>query len=93
LEELYNFLVAFCTQYSKEVDLLEQPLWIDRILDDQHNMQEKNHQVQHMDKSFGCAREAFAWFGLDNDIVEFFESERLRTEITSYDENLWSVCI
>ena len=57
---LYDFLIQIRRQLGAELPLL---LWVDAICIDQHNIQERSHQVTMMRRIFSEAHEVIIWLG------------------------------
>jgi hypothetical protein len=91
-ENLYKFLINYASLPPSILPI--EPLWIDQISVDQSNIPERNQQVRLMADIFSSANKVIAWFGIDEDIADFLDTEVARLEKPdqerNFDERYWT---
>ncbi|KAL6711277.1 hypothetical protein ACN47E_005808 [Coniothyrium glycines] len=85
-ENLFDFL----NMATRKPDLCEKWFWIDAICINQHNVMERNHQVQQMGRIYSGAEEVMAWLGKDTTLASFKSPADTRLEAHVNANEYWT---
>lgn len=88
-ENLWQFLNLF-----REATENDSFLWIDQIAIDQHNLSERNHQVQLMGSIFGNAFQVISWLGWPSLVHVGVETAvQAHKNLYNHSTLMWETCL